>query len=309
MSYRIRESKGWYRNIKIHLLTPESILRKEVQMFCAGKSIDLFEYAMEMLFSAKGYGKVSHLDVMGRRCFGFCNRRDGKGFYVPIINIEEAVKAISYSMHLREKLISYCPQTEEELIASAEEGIVYGPVEGELAVRRIRNLYYHGNNRFLYMKKNPDGVFEVMDPDGFPKLRCTENEIRSLFCGRDGRIICLKKNNGRFQQIANAENIWQSGWEFHRRISDSSLDSDVYCRNFESYDGSSSTQITLMCGVMNFMQHMEKIYCLKKELGRDKGNDSFRDLLCDMLEASEHGEVGKLPQIEAAIWKELAHEV
>lgn len=278
-------------------------------MFYAGKYIDLFEYAMQMLFLDKRYGKIPYLDVMGKRSFGFRHRRDGRGFYVPIVGTKEAAEAISHQMHLERKLTSYCPETAEDLIKSAAEGIVYGPVERELAVRRIKNLYYHGDNRYLYIKRNSENVYEVTDPDGFPKLRCTETEIRSLYCGKKGMIICLKENDGRFQQIENAENIWQSGWEFHRRIYDSAQDKNMIQGNFESYDGSCSTQIMLLCGVMNFMQHMEKIYGFKRELGRDKGNGSFRDLLCGILEAAERGEVGRLAQIETAIWKELADEV
>lgn len=278
-------------------------------MFYSGKYLDLFESVMKILFRKKGYEAGSHLDAMGKRCFGFYNREDKKGYYIPIVDTREAVEAIAAYMNLEKKLQVYSLEAVEEVMEYVSEGVVYGPVEEEVAVRRIKNLYYHAENCYVYIQAGPEGMYCVTDPDGFPVLYYSEEEISSLLCRGKGVLIRLKENDGIHRNIESVKVIWRDGWKFHRMATESVRETTLWKDAFESYNGSASSQIALRYGVMNFLEHTEKVWRLGSDLGVNTEEWDFRKLQCEMMKIAEKGQVEKLPLIEAAIWKVLTDEI
>lgn len=274
-------------------------------MFYSGKYIDLFEWAMKTLFVKKGYGMIPHLDAIGKRCFGFCNKEEEKGYYLPIVDITEAVKAIAEYTNLEGKLTVQHLETVEELLEYAAEGIVYGPAEGEVAVRQVKNLYYHAENRFVYLQAGPEGRYCITDPEGFPVLYYRKREMQALFCREKGMVIRLQENDGIHRQIGNAEEIWRRGWEFHRMVAELDQGTTLCEDAFQGYNGSASSQIALRYGVINFLEHVGKIQNLRNELEKEKESSNLRNLQCEMLTIAERGQTDRLSLVEAAIWKEL----
>ena len=274
-------------------------------MFYSGKYIDLFESAMKTLFVKKGYGMVPHLDAIGKRCFGFRNRVEEKGYYIPIAGVAEAVKAIAEYTKLEKKLTVRHLETAEEFLKYAAEGIVYGPMDGETAVRQVKNLYYHAENRFVYVQADAEGRYCITDPDGFPVLYYGEGEMREIFSREKGKVIRLQENGGIYRPVENAEAIWRSGWKFHRMAAELDQGTTLCEEAFKGYDGSASSQIALWYGVINFLEHVEKIQNLRYDLGRKKQGNYLRKLQCEMLRIAECGQADRLSSVEAAIWKEL----
>lgn len=278
-------------------------------MFYSGKYMDLFESAMKILFVKKGYEAFPHLDAMGKRCFGFANGKDGKSYYIPIADTKEAIEAIAEYTNLKKELRIHCVEAVEEFMEYIPEGIVYGPISGEVAVRRVKNLYYRANNCYVYMQAGPGNRYCITDPDGFPVLYYSEEEMRSLLCRERGVLIRLKGNDGMRRKAESAEVIWKEGWKFHRMAAEHGRETTLWKDAFESYDKSASSQIALRYGVMNFLEHMEKIWKLGNDLGVSKNEWDFRKLQCEMMKTAEEGRAEKLPLLEADIWKVLSDEI
>ena len=273
-------------------------------MFYSGTYIDLFECAMRILFIKKGYGAIPHLDAMGKRCFGFCNGGEGKGYYIPIVGIAEAVGTIAEYTKLEGKLTIQRLETAEEFMEYAAEGIVYGPIKEVVAIRQVKNLYYRAENRYMYIQAESEGGYCVTDPDGFPVLYYREQEMRALFCHEKGIVIRLQENEGMHSHIEDIETIWRNGWEFHGRVV--TQQRTTLCKDaFKGYNGSASSQIALRYGVINFLENVEKIRNLGYDLGRVEKRSNLRKMQCEMLEIAECGQVDRLPSVEAEIWKEL----
>ena len=275
-----------------------------------GKYVDLFELSMKMLFVEKGYGEIPHLDAMGKRCFAFQNGYVRGGYYVPVADVETSVQMIAKYMGIGDRFKSWKPKSIEELGKYAEEGIVYGPIGNEIAIRRLKNIYYYGDNRYIYLKRDSSGKYILSDPDGFPALYYTGAELENLLYEECGVAVRLQKCENGYQNVFELERIWEDGWQFHRESVGRVEKLTQYLKAFEGYDGSSGARVALWTGVQNFLQHTEKIWNLKEEIKATvKKSGRLLGLQSDMIRAAEEGKAGLLPAIETAIWKELQDEI
>lgn len=278
-------------------------------MHYTGKYIDKFEAAMQILFMQKGYDKVQHLDAMGKRCFGFCNGKAGIDYYMPIVNIELAIQDIAKYMNLEDRLTIKRMRSEETISVCDEEGIVYGPIIKEIAIRRPYNIYYNGGNRYLFIKKEGD-FYAVTDPDGFPAIYYTKKELEKFFLDEQGMTIRLCESDGGHGKVDDIRKIWNEGWEFYRKTAKYMSRSTERREAFKGYENISSARIALWYGVMNYIQQVEKIWRLHNEIAVISGNEGkLRILESNMINAAENGQVELLPEIESAIWKEMEDEI
>lgn len=275
-----------------------------------GKYIDLFEISMKMLFVKKRYGEIPYLDAMGKRSFVFQNGNDGGEYYMPAADVEESVEMIAKYTGIGERLQAWKPKCIEELGKYVEDGIVYGPIRCETAIRRLKNMYYYGANRYIFLQRDSSGRYILADPDGFPELYYTEAEIERLLYEECGVAIRLQECESVHQKALELERIWEDGWKFHREA-EGRVEKLTQSRDaFENYDGSSGARLALWIGVQNFLQHTEKIWHLKEEIeGIAQKSSRLLGLQSDMIRAAEEGKAELLPEIEIVIWKELEDEI
>lgn len=278
-------------------------------MYYTGKNIDTFEAAMQMLFIHNGYGIINHIDAMGKRCFGFYNGRSSNSYYIPVVNIETAIRAIAGHMDLEGRLTAKRLSVPENIMACGERGIVYGPVTGESIIRRVQNLYYSGENRFFFIKKEVGESYIIADPDGFPAAYYTKEEMEKFFLKEDGVTVMLAKNDGQHGKNGSIKKIWTEGWEFYRKKARYIERATGNIKSFDGFGGRSGERIALRCGVANYIQQMEKIWYLRGQIiGKQKDDGGLRLLQSNMQNEAEHGRIELLPEIETAIWKEIADE-
>ncbi len=273
-----------------------------------GKYMDTFEAAMQMLFLQKGYGKITHLDAMGRRCFAFCHGTDGYGWYLPVVGAERAVHDIAIQMKLENRLTAGRFPAMERL--REEGGIVYGPVARAAVLQRPDIMYYHGENRFFYISREEGDVYAVTDPSGFPGVLCTEAELEEFFRVENGITVSLCENDGLQGQGADLKQIWSLGVAFHREMTGNAENSTLKKESLDAYVHLSSSRIALWYGVINFIQQTEKVFRLRTQVGGSGGSDrKLRELQSGMLKAVEEEKVYLLPETEQAIWKEIMDEI
>lgn len=279
-------------------------------MYYTGKHIDTFAPAMQTLFQRNGYGVVPHLDAMGKRCFGFYNGITGTDYYMPVINTEEAVRSIAEHMGLEDKLIVYRSMCAALLKECPGAGMIYGPIVGELVLRRPRDLYYHGGNRYIFIQREQRGTYHVTDPDGFPGLCFTEEELESVFHAERGVGIVLQPKVAEAIKALDVARIWRDGVAFLRETAWRMSCFTQRQEAFVCYQDTASLRIALWYGVINFVQQIERVWILRDEvLGHRRDDRRFRILQSAMIHAAEQGNVSTLPELEASVWKEIEYEV
>ncbi len=271
-----------------------------------GKYIDTFEMAMQMLFIQKGYGQIKHLDAMGKRCFGFYNGTNGENYYIPVVEIEAAINAIARHMNLENRLTAKHLVGMEAVQACDEGGIVYGPVVEESIICQPANMYYHGKNRFFYIRRESENYYTITDPDGFPGVIYTKKELEHFFLAERGMTISLYKNDGVHGEEGNIEEIWNEGLSFYTKVVESVERTTAKKESFNDYIDISSKRIALWYGVMNYIQQIEKVRELHIQVKNMQTDDrTIRKLQSDMLKEAEKGKISALSEIEQTIWKEI----
>jgi len=289
-------------------------MNQEKNVYYTGKYVDTFEAAMGMLFGQMGYSEIKYLNAVGKRCFGFRNGAGRGEYYLSLVGIEEAVDAIARHAGLKDR-IKVWRTGDMDSVSIAEhtaQGIVCGPVNEALAVRQLKNIYYRGENHYLFIKKESEDRYVIADPEGFSALLYTKEDIMGVFQQeKNGVIIGLRENDGGCQETPDLKEIWDEGCIFHREISCRQPDSTECAEAFAGYENITSLRTALWYGVMNFLQQTERLWELKREAGilQEYHDEHLRILQSDMTEAAENGEVTRLAEIESAIWKEIIDEV
>lgn len=275
-----------------------------------GKYIDTFEMAMQMLFIQKGYGQIKYLDAMGKRCFGFYNGTNGENYYVPVVKIEAAIDAIARHMSLENRLIAKHLVGMEAVQACDEGGIVYGPVAEESIICQPANMYYHGKNRFFYIRRESGNYYTITDPDGFPGVIYTKKELERFFLVESGITISLYENDGVHGEKGNIGKIWNEGLSFYTKVIKSVERTTAKKESFDDYNDISSKRIALWYGVVNYIQQIEKVRELHTQVKKVQADDrTIRKLQSDMLKEAEKGKTSSLSEIEHTIWKEIVDEI
>ena len=284
----------------------ENHKERERELFYIGKTIDTFCPALEQLMEYERLPKISSVDCVSLRAFGFCSDGGAEEWFRPLIDTESAVRKLG---EVAEVPFSVVRLGKESSRMELPEAFVFGPVKYGIAAPAVSDRYYRGGGRYLFAQRREMG-YEVFDPWGFPGLRMTQEELLSLADYQSGCcIIYLRKENchrSRMSRGLSCETVLWRGVEYHKEIR------DLEARSIEGavrrYAGAQSERIALRYGILNMIQMLDKVFLLAAKCGRQDIKTEYDERKQLLFRMSESGNIGEIPRILTCIWRSLEND-
>lgn len=281
----------------------ENHKERERELFYIGKTIDTFCPALEQLMEYERLPKISSVDCVSLRAFGFCSDGGAEEWFRPLIDTESAVRKLG---EVAEVPFSVVRLGKESSRMELPEAFVFGPVKYGIAAPAVSDRYYRGGGRYLFAQRREMG-YEVFDPWGFPGLRMTQEELLSLADYQSGCcIIYLRKENchrSRMSRGLSCETVLWRGVEYHKEIR--GFEEHSIAGAVRRYAGEQRERISLRCGILNMIQMLDKVFLLAAKCGYQEIKTKYDERKQQLFHMAESGNIGDLPGILTCIWRSL----
>lgn len=265
-------------------------------MMFTGKHGDTFEMAFAQLLACANQKKNPWVDCAALRCFGF--RADGgmEVWFQPLISLPDAAAALSEALAVK----LHCERVKEPFRVP-ENSFMLGPLTDGIAVPELRDSYYHGNGRFLLVKKTQAEQVEVFDPRGFDGLLLPYGELERRL-PLQGAFCLWLCGVDESRVSAGPEELLYRGLEYHDNVTSEELCELERVRS--NYVANSRNEIALRYGILNMVQQLDKVFSLAEACGW-KTSEQYREEKQALFACGFEGDVSELPETVSRIWRIL----
>lgn len=270
-------------------------------MYYSGKKMDLFEMSVQqMLEDIYGFS-VENLDCMGGRCFGFRMGETIRDWFIPRVDMKEAVNAINDVSGLRLKCRLCRKSDEHNTLANMS---VIGPLEDGFAVPEMKNYYYNGQGCFIYVRVCDDEYIKVFDPQGLPGIKVKKKELLDKLSTVDVYEI-YHDTLPLYYKIPDKLQLLTRGLFFHKKIErEERRNIDIAVQKYVS---NMKNKIALQYAIKNLIIQMDKVFILASEseiidMNAEKQYGIYKQ---QIYEIGQNEAVWKIPEILSRIWRLL----
>lgn len=265
-------------------------------MYYSGKFFDVFEMAFSQMLEYYNFPQVPHIDCIGLRCFGFCMGNAIEEWFQPMISLPEALSALSVEtkLELHSKKITCVDEFPDA------DGFILGPVKNGLTAPEARDYYYHGNGRYLFVRKSGNNEWEIFDPNGFAGLYIQKNRWDQLFTRA---TFCIWMNyRVKPVPVKNQSNILIRGLQYHDGIKKREYEDLRHA--CDTYIPGRKNALCLQYGLRNLILQMDKVFWLTASLDGLEPWQEFEYLAKKqaLYTMSRQEEVFALPELVEEMW-------
>ena len=250
--------------------------------------------------------KISSVDCVSLRAFGFCADGGAEEWFRPLIDTESALRKLGEAAEVPFLAVRLGKEFDR---MELPETFVFGPVKYGIAAPAVSDRYYRGGGRYLFVRQW-EKEYEVYDPWGFPGLWMTQEELLSLADHQpDCCIICLREegcHGSRISREFSCETVLRRGVEYHKEICD--LEAQSIAGAVRRYAGAQSERIALRYGILNMIQMLDKVFLLAAKCGRQDIKTEYDERKQLLFRMSESGNIGEIPRILTCIWRSLEND-
>lgn len=232
-------------------------------MYYVGKYQDTFDAAFSQLLAYVDCPPVPFIDCLSLRCFGFRVEGPVGTWFRPFISLPDAFSALSEALgvgihyktiHSVAELPDWC------------SGMLLGPLKSSIAVLELRDYYYHGAGRFVFVQRNIEGALIVFDPHGFAGLPLSTRQMDELL--GDSELICAWLSDYEAPMAMHSpENILLRGLNYHHSVAKE--EAYLIEQACGSYLGGAQNGLSLQYGVQELLQQLDKVFTLATHCGWD----------------------------------------
>lgn len=270
-------------------------------MYYIGKRIDQFDAVFTQMLEYKGVEKISDIDCISRRNFGFSVDIRKREWFFPYISIKDAISYINAELGIGLKCKITKTIDELEL---CEKIMILGPLKEGVAVKGIRERYYNGRGYYILAKRIGTKNYIVFDPQGIPGLDIQKTEMKKII--ESNRPYCIFGEGEEWRhKMPEKVYILQKGVMYHDNIEKSEIkeiENAVKC-----YKKGRENQISLQYGIINAFLQLDKVFLLAREcemLSEKAELDYYKYKEC-LYKAVLNEEVERIPEIWKRIWELL----
>lgn len=269
-------------------------------MTFTGKHGDTFEAAFTQLLVCIGRTHIPWIDCAGLRCFGFQADGSMETWFQPYGSLPDTVAALSDALAV--KLHSQREQAGKGFrFPNGCDAVLIGPLLDGAAVSELQDSYYHGNGRFLVVKKASEEQVEIFDPRGFDGLLVPYDKLELPVSAQGAFSLWLSACESP-RMVLSPEELLRRGLAYHDSIAGEELCSLE--RACGRYTANARNELTLRYGVLNMLQQLDKVFSLAETCGW-KTALSYREKKQALFTCGLTGNVFNLPEAVIRIWRIL----
>lgn len=245
---------------------------------------------------------VSHIDCVGKRCFGFSMGNSVSEWFRPAISLDNAVKQIEKKTGIP-VAVTDTQKKNDNVLKMLKSGAVVGPVWSLEAVPEIRHLYYHGDTRYLFISGDNKGCYRITDLEGFPEFWANEKEVLEMLKRDRPYVLHLEKKI--FQRkYVNFKEILEEGLSFFRCLNE---EKNQVFQAVKDYRESPQNRLAIQYGLINCMQNMDKVFRLAAycEAVNQKDMEAYLALKNRTYHLCVKKDILELPYLLDAMWELL----
>lgn len=264
-------------------------------MYYTGKRYDTFALAFAQLLAWEHRPQRRFVDCASLRCFGFQAGVSIQTWFQPMISLPDAASALAETMGV--------PVRCETLGAAASESehFVLGPVRGGVAPPELRDYYYHGYGRYLFLVQRPDSRLEIYDPRGIAGLMLPAERVYALAYPGKTRRVWIPGSAGAARPEEPRE-LLDRGLRFRERIRD--LEHCAFTRACGTFASSQGNALSLQYGIQNLLLQIDQVFRLADACGLALAA-RYREEKQSLYTCGIAGAAAKLPEALERIWRLL----
>lgn len=274
--------------------------KNEIFRLGMGKQMDTFDASFQRMMKYHGQEAVTHVDCIGKRCFGFLMGDCVKEWFRPAVSLEYVADQIEKKTGISITAIDTKRKT-EDILELLKEGVVVGPVWSVEAVPEIRHLYYHGDTHYLFISGNGEGKYRITDPEGFPEFWTDEKEIAEMLQKDQPSILYLKEKKFKSNKPVDFKEVLEEGLSFHSCLH---KEKKYVLDAVRNYHISSQNRLSLQYGLINYIQQTDKVFRLSDHCGILSSNalDTYQILKNRVYHIYMEQNILELPEVLDSIW-------
>ncbi len=264
-------------------------------MYYSGKRCDTFALAFAQMLAWEGRPQRRFVDCASLRCFGFRAGASIQAWFQPMISLPGAVSALAGTMGV--------PIRCEALGTAGPEPahFVLGPLRGGVMPPELRDYYYHGCGRYLFLLRRPDGRLEVYDPRGIAGLTLPAERVYALAEPEKTRRVWIPDGAGAALP-ESPEELLARGLRFRGRIR--RRERRAIARACGTYTASQANILSLQYGIQNLLLQMDQVFRLADACGMALAA-RYREEKQGLYARAMAGTAEGLPEALERIWRLL----
>lgn len=273
-------------------------------MYYSGKYIDTFELAFSQMIDCRNLLHVPYVDCSSLRCFGFSMGDDVREWFRPMNSLPDAIHALveATGLTLYWKEITCIDELPNEV-----EMFILGPLKSGITAPELRDYYYWGEGRYLFIRGITDDAFEIFDPNGFAGLHLKRTQFRQII--QSQRMYCIWiVGDVRMGTPLDNQGILTRGFQYHEQICGLEY-KEFYYASQKELAGRNSV-IGMQYGVRNLLLQLDKVARLSDEVNKwdSKKNLQYLNAKQHLYRMGMQGNISVLPTLMKEMWSVLIDE-